>query len=217
MKKNILIMILPFILAGCKDFKKSIDDTISVNRSAGDSLQGTATLENGSVNMEDTNKSKELNAPFASQLEKLNLAEKQLRDLPRFKEKPIYIYQDIHFYPDGRIIVKLQTPENPNFVDKYTYSDGQWQQPEPVLLSKNDDVRAELMSLDKIPFKNANNVYKVLIEKGKEIGTNNENQVINAGLRRKKIVWHPGSINSERYRYEIEYNEDGTLKSFEQQ
>jgi len=217
MKKNILIMMLPFILAGCKDFKKSIDDTLSANRSAGDSLQGTATLENGSVNLEDTNNSKEQDAPFASQPEKLNLAEQQLRDLPRFKGKPIYIYQDIHFYADGRIIVKLQTPENPNFVDEYTYSNGQWQQPEPVLLSKNDDVQADLICLDKIPFKNANNVYKILIEKGKEIGSNNENQVINAGLRRNKIVWHPGTINSERYRYDIEYNEDGTLKSFEQQ
>lgn len=210
MKKNILLLILPVFLTGCKDFKKSIDDTLTSSTPSVDSVE-TRTPGN-----QDVESSPEPNIPFASQPEKLELAEQQLRDLPRFKDKPIYIYQYIHFYADGRIITKLQTPENPDFVDEYTYENGQWQEPKPVILSKNDDVKANLINLDKIPFKNAHNVYSVLIEKGKEIGSKNEDYMIYAGKRNNKISWYPGTINNERSRYDIEYHEDGSLKSFEQ-
>ncbi len=209
MKKHILIFVLPIVLTGCKDFKKSIDDTLT---SAGSTVDSAKTQN---PDFQNTDHSTE-KIPFTSQPEKLGLAEQQLRDLPRFKGHSISIYQDIHFYPDGRIITKFQTPENPQFVDEYTYKDGQWQVPEPVILSKNDDVQADLINLDQLSFKNAYNVYQVLIEKDKEIGSHNENQVISAHKRKNKIFWQPGSIKSERYQYDIEYNEDGTLKSFEQ-
>ncbi|KAA0127339.1 hypothetical protein FY557_13230 [Chryseobacterium sp. SN22] len=210
MKKNILILLLPVFLTGCKDFKKSIDDTLASATPAGDSIKSRA------GKFQDADSSTEPSVPFASVPEKLELAERQLRDLPRFRGNPVYIFEYIHFYPDGRIIVKIQTPENPDFVDEYTYEDGQWQKPEPVVLSKNDNVKARLVSLDEIPFKNANNVYKVLVEKDKEIGSKNENQVIFAGKRKNKIVWSPGTISNERSRYDIDYHENGTLKSFEQ-
>jgi len=210
MKKYILILAVSVFLTSCKDFKKSIDDTLTSPGSAGDSVQ-TQNLD-----FQSTESSNTENIPFTSQSEKLELAEQQLRDLPRFKGNSIYLYQHIHFYPDGRIIAKFQTPENPDFVDEYTYRDGQWQEPEPVILSKNDDVQADLINLDQFPFKNVYNVFKVLAEKDKEIGSHNENQVISASRRKNRIVWQPGSIENERYRYDIEYNEDGTLKSFEQ-
>lgn len=210
MKKNILILLLAVLLTDCKDFKKSIDDTLASAIPAGDSIKSRA------GEFQDADSSTEPSVPFASMPEKLELAEQQLRDLPRFRGNPVYIFEYIHFYPDGRIIVKIQTPENPDFVDEYTYEDGQWQKPEPVVLSKNDNVKARLVSLDEIPFKNANNVYKVLVEKDKEIGSKNENQVIFAGKRKNKIVWSPGTISNERSRYDIDYHENGTLKSFEQ-
>jgi hypothetical protein len=210
MKKNILILLFPVFLMGCKDFKKSIDDTLTSATPAGDSIKSRT----GEYQDAETNR--EPSVPFASMPEKLELAEQQLRDLPRFRGNPVYIFEYIHFYPDGRIIVKIQTPENPDFVDEYTYADGQWQKPEPVVLSKNDKVKDRVVSLDEIPFKNANNVYKVLVEKDKEIGSKNENQVIFAGKRKNKIIWSPGTISNKRSRYDIDYHEDGTLKSFEQ-
>jgi hypothetical protein len=210
MKKNILILLFPVFLMGCKDFKKSIDDTLTSATPAGDSIKSRT------GEFQDAETKREPSVPFASMPEKLELAEQQLRDLPRFRGNPVYIFEYIHFYPDGRIIVKIQTPENPDFVDEYIYADGQWQKPEPVVLSKNDKVKDRVVSLDEIPFKNANNVYKVLVEKDKEIGSKNENQVIFAGKRKNKIIWSPGTISNERSRYDIDYHEDGTLKSFEQ-
>lgn len=210
MKKNILLLLLPIFLLGCKDFKKSIDDTLASAAPAEDSIKNRADQ------LQDADKHTEVRAPFASLPEKLELAEQQLRELPRFRGKTVNIFEYIYFYPDGRVIVKIQTPENPDFVDEYTYADGQWQKPEPVVLSKNDNVKARVVSLDKIPFKNANNVYKVLIEKGKEIGNKNDNQVIFAGERENTIVWSPRTISNERSRYTIDYHENGTLKSFEQ-
>lgn len=210
MKKNILILMLPIFLVGCKDFKKSIDDTLTSTTPAGDSIKSRTD------GFRDAENNTESGMPFASMPDKLELAEKQLRDLPRFRGNPIFIFEYIHFYPDGRIIVKIQAPENPDYVDEYTYEDGQWQKPEPVVLSKNDNVKARVVSLDEIPFKNVNNVYKVLMEKGKEIGSKNENQVIFAGKRKNKIIWSPRTISNERSSYDIDYHENGTLKSFEQ-
>lgn len=210
MKKNILILLLPVFLMGCKDFKKSINDTLTPATPAGNPTKSHTD------EFRDMENRRGNSVPFASMPEKLELAEQQLRDLPRFRGISINIFEYIHFYPDGRIIAKIQTPENPDFVDEYTYADGQWQEPEPVVLSKSDNIKARLVSLDEIPFKNVNNVYKVLVEKGNEIGSNNENQVIFTGKRNHKIIWSPRTIQNERSRYDIEYHENGTLKSFEQ-
>src|SRR5690606_10577746 len=70
----------------------------------------------------------------------LHNAEQLLRVLPQFMDKPIHIYGDIHFYDDGRVITKLQHPDNPNFIDQYTYRWGEWSEPEPVQLSVREDV-----------------------------------------------------------------------------
>ncbi|MCJ8155084.1 hypothetical protein MKJ01_15050 [Chryseobacterium sp. SSA4.19] len=215
MKNIFYILIIPVILVSCKDFKKSIDDTLdsqntvesSQNRAEADSADNTDVIIEKPV---------EQPIPFTSQKEKLELAEKQLRDLNQFAGKSIFIYQFIHFYDDGRIITKLQNPENSNYVDEYTYSDGQWQTPKPVVLSKMDDVQGSLINLDKLPFRNVTNVYRALSEKRKEIESHSEDYTIYAGKRRNTIQWYPQSIENERYKYDIEYHEDGTLKSFEQ-
>jgi hypothetical protein len=206
------------ILVGCKDFKKSIDDTLNTANSQSENLPEGA--NNNSFSTDTNLATKEsidkLN-PLISQKEKLEQAEEQLRKLPQFAGKSIFIYEFIHFYGDGRIITTLQNPENPNYVDEYTYKDGQWQDPQPVILSKSDDVKGSLVNLNKLPFHNANNVYKTLLEKRKEVGSDSDNYyIIYARTIGNEINWYPGSIDNKRSIYNIEYHEDGTLKSFEQ-
>ncbi|MCA6066304.1 hypothetical protein JI747_003875 [Chryseobacterium sp. RG1] len=221
MKNILFIPILLFILVGCKDFKKSIDDTLDTASTAGNSQSENLPegSNNNSFSTDTTLVTKEsVNKliPFTSQKEKLEKAEEQLRKLPQFAGKSIFIYEFIHFYDDGRIITTLQNPENPNYVDEYTYENEEWQDPKPVILSKSDDVKGGLVNLNKLPFHNANNIYKTLLEKRKEIGSDSDDYTIYAGTRGNKINWYPESIDNERSVYNIEYHEDGTLKSFEQ-
>lgn len=63
---------------------------------------------------------------------------------------------------------------------------------------------------------NANNTYKALIEKIQEIGGESSRLTVYATTSRNKITWYPRTISNERFRYSIEFNEDGTLQSFEQ-
>lgn len=210
-------LIAAIVLVSCKDLKKSIDDTLSdpkpiTNNSV--NISTTSYTENN--HRFDTNE-KDESVPFTSQQNQLEKAEKELRELPQFQGKSIFIYNVIHFYEDGRIITKLQNPENPTYVDEYNYKNGFWLPPTPVVLTKFDNVKRNLVNLDKLPFKNVFQVYKVLEEKRKEIDDKSPDYTIYAIIKDNKIRWRSGSVGNERSKYDIEYNEDGTLKSFEQQ
>jgi len=221
MKNFLPAAMAAIMLIGCKDFKKSIDDTLNspaetAGSGTGDAANTPAAYPSAYSGHSGTVATPEKPAYFTSQKDKLQEAENKLRALPQFAGKPIFIYQFIHFYDDGRIITKLQNPDNPEYIDEYTYDDGMWQKPEPVVLSKNDNIKEELIPLDRIPFEHVVNVYHVLEEKRKEIGSQSQDYTLYAGKRKGKIHWYPGSIQNERSSYDIEYNEDGTLKSFEQ-
>lgn len=209
MKKYIYLSILSFISLGfysCKEFKNSINDTLTEKATAAESENVTATssIEN-----------KENEILFVSNLLELKKAEKALRNRTEFKGKDIFIYRTIHFYDDGRINVKLQNPDNPLFIDEYQYRDGKWNEPTPVRLSKNDEIQPYLFNLNRVPFRNVVNVYNTLIEKRKEIGSKSTDYTIYIAYYKDRVNWHPSTLMNDRYEYEIEFNEDGTLQSLE--
>lgn len=223
MRKILYTYILSITLFGCNDFKKSIKDTLdtnvvpistsTVNTQAHRTSNSYKEYERKPHKIEQQNKIKTV-VPLASQPDQLEEAEEKLRNLSQFKGKSIFIYKLIHFYEDGRIVVTLQNPENPKFIDEYTFKDSQWQFPKPIVLSKKDNVKNNLVNLEKLPFKNSNNVYKVLLKKRKEIGSTSKDYIIYAWIEENKINWYPISINNDRSVYNIEYYQDGTLKSF---
>lgn len=210
--------VLLFLLVGmssCADFLQSIEDT----------KKGKTTVETPEVKedivaeptkeviaVEPTNK-----AQFAAHPEDLIAVENALRALPQFKDRPIYVYQSIHFYDNYRVLLQVQNPDNPSYVDEYYYANEQWHDPKPVVLSKRDNIQQDLVSLDEIPFVHAHNVYEALKQKVEEIGGDTSDLTVYVITRKNRIRWYPRTISTDRARYAIEFKKDGTLLSFEQE
>ncbi len=154
---------------------------------------------------------------FAAHPEDLIAAEEALRALPQFENKQIKVYQSIHFYDNYRVLLRIQNPDNPAYIDEYYYMDGAWKNPTPVVLSKHDKIERDIVSLDDIPFAHAHNVYKALKEKVEEIGGDTSDLMVYVITRNKQVRWYPRTISNARFRYAIEFKKDGTLRSFEQE
>jgi hypothetical protein len=209
MKKYIYLSLLSFISVGfysCKEFKNSINDTLN---------EKVDSVENEKTTPVSTHVEKEDELVLVNNLHALEKAEKALRNRNEFKGKDIFIYRTIHFYDDGRINVKLQNPDNPLFIDQYQYKDEKWEEPTPVRLSKNDKIKKDLVNLNRVSFLHVNNVYNALVEKRKEIGSKSTDYTIYVAYYKDRVNWYPSTLSNDRYEYDIEFNEDGTLKSFE--
>jgi len=209
MKKYIYLSLLSFISVGfysCKEFKNSINDTLN---------EKVDSVENEKTTPVSTHVEKEDELVLVNNLHALEKAEKALRNRNEFKGKDIFIYRTIHFYDDGRINVKLQNPDNPLFIDQYQYKDEKWEEPTPVRLSKNDKIKEDLVNLNRVSFLHVNNVYNALVEKRKEIGSKSTDYTIYVAYYKDRVNWYPSTLSNDRYEYNIEFNEDGTLKSFE--
>jgi len=144
----------------------------------------------------------------------LEKAEDKLRSLPWYKNKEIVLYESVHFYDDGSINLALQHPDNPKYVDAYQYKDGAWSAPKPVLAR---NIERRTFPLNKMHFADARKVIKIYNEKaaGIEGAAHTSDAYITIwddGMR-----WNPRSINGSRDRYDIQFNTDGTLKSFRQE
>lgn len=215
MKKYIFLFSLTIITSGlfysCKEIKNSINDTLNENVTP----TSTEKSESKSSTSPTTFQDKQDEIVLVNNVEALEKAEKALRERSEFKGKDIFIYKTIHFYDDGRINVKLQNPDNPLYIDQYQYDDGKWIAPTPVRLSKNDDIQKDLVNLNRVSFKNVKNVYNALVDKRKEIGSKSMDYTIYVAYYKDRVNWYPSSLSNDRYEYEIEFNEDGTLKSFE--
>lgn len=144
----------------------------------------------------------------------LAIAEEKLRQLPQYQGKEIFLYESVHFYEDGSINLALQHPTNPNHVDAYKYQNGKWSAPKAVL-ARNGARRT--FPLSKVNFADAHQVIYTYNEKaaqieGAKLITTAYISIWDSGMR-----WFPGTINGTRNRYDIQFNTDGTLKSFRQE
>lgn len=192
----------------CHKLTRSIHDTLNGN--------SKEIAENNSIHQASETSRKNKDIDFMADRESLQEAENLLRNRPELKGKEINIYQNIHFYSNYRILLKIQNPDNPNYVDSYSYDGEIWKDPEPVVLSKHDDITNNIVNLNKIPFVNANNTYQAIVAKMKEIGSQSTDLTVYVNIYKNKITWYPRSLSNERSRYSIEFNEDGTLQSFKQ-
>jgi hypothetical protein len=148
---------------------------------------------------------------------RLKKAEKALRALPQFAGKEIFIYRSVHFYGDGSIMLMLRHPENPNYVDNYTYRDGKWSAPTPAQISLHDEIDSKLVSLDRVRFANVARVAQVYNGKAAEVEGAKPAGTVYVSIWDNRMRWFPGTINGTRERYDIQFNEDGSLKSFRQE
>ncbi|MVT08001.1 hypothetical protein [Chitinophaga tropicalis] len=154
---------------------------------------------------------------FLTDTTALKKAEAALRALPQYAGKEIYVYQTAHFYDDGHISLMLRHPENPRYVDNYQYRNGKWSEPQPEQLSVRDNIEDRLVPLDLVNFVHIAGITKLYNEKASEIEGAKQSTHTYMTVWRKQPSWYPNSISGSRERYSIEFNADGTLKSFTQQ
>jgi hypothetical protein len=144
----------------------------------------------------------------------LKTAEQALRRLPAFAGKDIYLYEAIHFYDDGRIITKVQHPQNPAYIDAYEFGNGSWKAPKPVQLSVHDDIEKRLVKLDEISFVSVAAVCRNYRLKADSITGADPITHIYAIFRNNDFNWYPQSLDGSRERYFISFTKDGNLQRF---
>lgn len=233
MKKLIILMICGALFLSCEQISKSINETFKKNDTVvSKELEKTnpippentqpdvnaiikTVLETHSTILREHHiESKGID--FLTNTEGLKKAEESLRKLPQYAGKEIFIYSTLHFYDDGTINVTLQHPENPKYVDAYEFRDNKWSEARPVRLSVRDDVQNRLVSLNRIPFISAAKVTDIYNKKVQEIEGAKPLTSVYISISDNKIRWYPTTINGSRERYSIQFNEDGTLKTFKQ-
>lgn len=133
--------------------------------------ENTTTIESESVKIDDESaeNTNSTEGNLLSNVELLNKAEKELKELPKFKGKEIKVFQNIYFYGDGRIKLAIQDPDKPENVDDYLFQNGKWQEPQPVQLSGGGSMEDNVFPLSQIKFETVNSIFKQVAEKSKEI------------------------------------------------
>lgn len=82
----------------------------------------------------------------------LDSIQQELCNLPRLKGKQLFFFLGFFFYDyqGGMISINLQDPDQPENIDTYTYSNGEWQVQQPVRVrpfrSPISKTREELVS-----------------------------------------------------------------------
>ncbi|GEM_PF-619173 len=212
-----LFMTAPMLQMSCQSFVNSLKETkdgaAGQDTTSGE-VPATPRSSQEAVAVEQEERSDE--TPFLADSSALIAAEKALRERPELRGHEIFIYRSVHFYDDGRISLKIQHPEQKNYVDSYDYRDGKWSDPLPVVLSKRDNVAKDIVSLNRLPFKNANQVFLHLKEKLQQIDSRSGDYTVYAITSGNEIRWYPRTISNDRSKYSIEFNANGTIRSFEQ-
>ncbi|MBE5318107.1 hypothetical protein IM793_02970 [Pedobacter sp. MR2016-19] len=144
----------------------------------------------------------------------LEKAEDQLKKLPQYQSKEILLYQSIHFYEDGSINLMLQHPVNPKYIDAYEYRDGAWSAPKPVLAT---DIERRTFPLSGMHFADAHRLLQLYNAKAAQVEGAKPTSDAYITIWDKGMRWAPRTINGTRERYDIQFNNNGTLKSFRQE
>lgn len=231
MRKIIILLFCCQLFLSCEQITKSVDETFK-NKDTVVSKEikklATETIVNTKIDVQELIKTAlETHSGISSQTEgkgvdfltdtnALEKAEETLRKLPQYSGKEIFVYSTLYFYNDGRIDVMLQHPKNPKYVDMYDYNGNKWSEPKPVQLSVRDEVEKRLVSLNKIKFVNVAKITAIYNEKAKEIEGAKPLSSTYVSIWDNVMHWYPTSINGSRERYSIQFNEDGTLKTFRQ-
>ncbi|MGF6146990.1 Uncharacterised protein [Kingella potus] len=161
-------------------------------------------------------------AAFLGDAAALQAAEDAFKALPQFGGKPVNVFQTIHFYggSDPRISVEVQDPNKPENVDHYEYENGKWNGPQPVQLSGSGRMKDNVVPLNKIPFAAVAKIHRAWSEKAKEVGGREaepDHIYFSLFVPTGRSKWYVGDIETDRARYDFEFHNDGSVKSFKKQ
>ncbi|SEW51473.1 hypothetical protein [Chitinophaga arvensicola] len=212
-------------LAACNPFRNSIHDTLygsdtdssyktKGRQDAGNSSSShtvTSSTTTTTVTEHSTRTTTASRSGFLGNEVQLEAAEHALRTIPALSGKDIYLYGFVHFYDQGRIVINVQHPGNPEYIDAYEYNDGAWSGPKPVQLSVHDNIKIALVKLDDLHFKQVASVYRNYRDKSDRIEGAVPPTYLYAMLRDNKVSWYPRTISGSRERYFISFHPDGSL------
>lgn len=161
-------------------------------------------------------------ADWLADVAALQAAEDAFKALPQFGGKPVNVFQTIHFYGGSRprIMLEVQDPNKPENVDHYEYENGKWGEPQPVRLSGGGKMKDNVVPLKNIPFAAVAKIHQAWVEKSKEVGGRQampEHVYFSLFVPTGKSKWYVEDIKTDRATYELEFKNDGTLKSFKKQ
>ena len=147
----------------------------------------------------------------------MNKAEKELKELPKFKGKEIKVFQQVYFYGDGRIKLAIQDPSKPENVDDYLFQNGKWQEPQPVQISGGGSMDDNVFPLKDIKFETVANINKQVEAKSKDIEGAQPLGALYYAMNPAtgELRWM-ASVQGTRGNYTGMFNADGSLKSFDQ-
>lgn len=141
-------------------------------------------------------------------------AQEKLKQLPQYQGKEIFLYESVHFYQDGSVNLALQQPANPAYVDAYRYQHGEWSAPKAVLAR---NIPRRIFPLSKINFADALKVVSTYNEKAAQVEGAEPTATVYISIWDGGMRWFPGTMTGNRVRYDIQFNNDGSLKSFREE
>ncbi|WP_413531960.1 hypothetical protein [Empedobacter brevis] len=206
MKKNLfaILAISAFVFTSCKNEKKDsqtdIENVEAKNNETGNDSGEAISTSN-----------------LLADVTLLNKAEKELKELPKFKGKDIKVFQQVYFYEDGRIKLAIQDPEKSENVDEYLFQNGKWQEPQPVQISGGGSMDDNVFPLSDIKFETVANINKQVQDKSKDIEGAQPLTALYYAMNPAtgELRWM-ASVEGTRGNYTGMFNADGTLKSFDQ-
>ncbi len=141
-----------------------------------------------------------------------------LKAMDKFKGKKIMVFQDIHFYGDGRIMLSLADPAKPENIDQYTNKNGSWSEPVPVKLSGDGKISDNLINLDEIAYKAVPEMMKIADEKAKSIeGGKAGTHIYFAFTPTFNTKLFRTDVEGTRESYGLTFDKDGKLKEYAKQ
>ena len=207
MKKNLfaILAISALVFTSCKDDKKATETN-------------TENVEAKSENESENNSGEAISTSnLLADVTLLNKAEKELKELPKFKGKEIKVFQQVYFYGDGRIKLAIQDPTKPENIDDYLFQNGKWQEPQPVQISGGGSMDDNVFPLNDIKFETVANINKQVEAKSKDIEGAQPLGALYYAMNPAtgELRWM-ASVQGTRGNYTGMFNSDGSLKSFDQ-
>ena len=207
MKKNLfaILAISALVFTSCKDDKKATETNT-------ENVEAKSDNETESNSGEATSTSNLL-----ADVTLLNKAEKELKELPKFKGKEIKVFQQVYFYGDGRIKLAIQDPTKPENIDDYLFQNGKWQEPQPVQISGGGSMDDNVFPLNDIKFETVANINKQVEAKSKDIEGAQPLGALYYAMNPAtgELRWM-ASVQGTSGNYTGMFNADGSLKSFDQ-
>lgn len=216
-----VILLTFFLLASCKDAKKSIEETLHPNLQkktvpAGDPTTVTSSSfsTSSSTKQESYEKGQQNYKSIFESAAALDSIQQELLNMPSLKGKKLFFLAGFYFYDfqGGRISIDLQDPEKPENIDTYTYENGEWQIEKPVKITGNFPLKLLLMSLDEVKFSTAKKIYDTAVEKSKTIeGAEPITHVYFTQIKQVNLEEWYVMINGARHNYRLKFDINGKL------